>query len=97
MAGFRRSQRYSRFPSVILQLTDVRSADSFITVGVLITVFYLIRSKGEDPFAARERALATRGSRFQVQSLARFQVYLGKSDGVYSTIVNPQPSSNFEL
>jgi signal peptidase II len=28
-------------------------ADSFITVGVLITVFYLIRSKGEDPFAAR--------------------------------------------
>ena len=28
-------------------------ADSFITVGVLITVFYLVRSKGEDPFAAR--------------------------------------------
>jgi signal peptidase II len=28
-------------------------ADSFITVGVLITVFYLIRAKGEDPFAAR--------------------------------------------
>jgi hypothetical protein len=53
MAGFRRSQRHSRFPSVILQLTDVRSADSFVTGGVLITVFYLIRSKGEDPFAAR--------------------------------------------
>jgi signal peptidase II len=30
-------------------------ADSFITIGVLITVFYLIRSKGEDPFAARAR------------------------------------------
>ena len=28
-------------------------ADSFITVGVLITVFYLVRAKGEDPFAAR--------------------------------------------
>ena len=28
-------------------------ADSFITVGVLITVFYLIKAKGEDPFAAR--------------------------------------------
>jgi signal peptidase II len=27
-------------------------ADSFITVGVLITVYYLIRAKGEDPFAA---------------------------------------------
>jgi signal peptidase II len=26
-------------------------ADSFITVGVAITVFYLIRAKGEDPFA----------------------------------------------
>lgn len=26
-------------------------ADSFITVGVLITVFYLIKAKGEDPFA----------------------------------------------
>ncbi|MGH7927228.1 MAG: signal peptidase II [Candidatus Binatia bacterium] len=26
-------------------------ADSFITVGVLITVYYLIRAKGEDPFA----------------------------------------------
>ena len=26
-------------------------ADSFITIGVLITVFYLIRAKGEDPFA----------------------------------------------
>jgi signal peptidase II len=28
-------------------------ADSFITVGVLITVFYLIQAKGEDPFTAR--------------------------------------------
>jgi signal peptidase II len=28
-------------------------ADSFITVGVLITVYYLIRAKGEDPFAAK--------------------------------------------
>jgi len=27
-------------------------ADSFITVGVTITLFYLIRSKGDDPFAA---------------------------------------------
>ena len=27
-------------------------ADSFITVGVLITLYYLIRAKGEDPFAA---------------------------------------------
>jgi signal peptidase II len=27
-------------------------ADSFITVGVLITVYYLIKAKGEDPFAA---------------------------------------------
>jgi len=26
-------------------------ADSFITVGVLITVYYLIRAKGEDPFS----------------------------------------------
>ena len=26
-------------------------ADSFITIGVLITVFYLIKAKGEDPFA----------------------------------------------
>jgi predicted permease len=26
-------------------------ADSFITVGVAITIFYLIRAKGEDPFA----------------------------------------------
>ena len=26
-------------------------ADSFITIGVLITVYYLIKSKGEDPFA----------------------------------------------
>jgi signal peptidase II len=26
-------------------------ADSFITVGVLITVYYLIKAKGEDPFA----------------------------------------------
>lgn len=28
-------------------------ADSFITIGVLITVYYLIKSKGEDPFAGR--------------------------------------------
>ena len=28
-------------------------ADSCITIGVLITLFYLIRAKGEDPFAAR--------------------------------------------
>jgi signal peptidase II len=28
-------------------------ADSFITIGVLIVVFYLLRAKGEDPFAAR--------------------------------------------
>jgi signal peptidase II len=27
-------------------------ADSFITVGALITLFYLIRAKGDDPFAA---------------------------------------------
>lgn len=27
-------------------------ADSFITVGVLITVYYLIRAKGADPFAS---------------------------------------------
>ena len=27
-------------------------ADSFITVGVLITLYYLIQAKGEDPFAA---------------------------------------------
>jgi signal peptidase II len=27
-------------------------ADSFITIGVAITLFYLIRSKGDDPFAA---------------------------------------------
>jgi signal peptidase II len=26
-------------------------ADSFITLGVLITVFYLIKAKGEDPFS----------------------------------------------
>ena len=26
-------------------------ADSFITVGVVITVFYLIKAKGQDPFA----------------------------------------------
>jgi signal peptidase II len=26
-------------------------ADSFITIGVLITVFYLIKAKGEDPFS----------------------------------------------
>ena len=26
-------------------------ADSFITIGVVITVFYLIKAKGEDPFA----------------------------------------------
>jgi signal peptidase II len=28
-------------------------ADSFITVGVLITIYYLIKAKGQDPFAAR--------------------------------------------
>jgi signal peptidase II len=28
-------------------------ADSCITVGVLITLYYLIRAKGEDPFAAK--------------------------------------------
>lgn len=28
-------------------------ADSFITVGVLITVYYLVKAKGEDPFAAK--------------------------------------------
>lgn len=28
-------------------------ADSFITVGVTITVYYLIKARGEDPFSAR--------------------------------------------
>jgi signal peptidase II len=28
-------------------------ADSFITVGVLITIYYLLRARGEDPFAAK--------------------------------------------
>jgi signal peptidase II len=28
-------------------------ADSFITVGVCITVFYLVKAKGEDPFVQR--------------------------------------------
>ncbi len=28
-------------------------ADSFITVGVTITVYYLIKAKGEDPFSGR--------------------------------------------
>ena len=28
-------------------------ADSFITIGVAITVFYLVKAKGEDPFARR--------------------------------------------
>ena len=28
-------------------------ADSFITVGVVITVYYLIKARGEDPFTAR--------------------------------------------
>ncbi|MGH7827576.1 MAG: signal peptidase II [Candidatus Binatia bacterium] len=28
-------------------------ADSFITVGVLITIYYLMKAKGEDPFAAK--------------------------------------------
>jgi signal peptidase II len=28
-------------------------ADSFITVGVLITVYYLVKAKGKDPFAAK--------------------------------------------
>jgi signal peptidase II len=27
-------------------------ADSFITIGVVITIYYLIKAKGEDPFAA---------------------------------------------
>lgn len=27
-------------------------ADSFITIGVAITVFYMLKAKGEDPFAA---------------------------------------------
>ena len=31
-------------------------ADSFITIGVAITIFYLIRAKGEDPFAAASNA-----------------------------------------
>ena len=31
-------------------------ADSFITIGVAITLFYLIRAKGEDPFAAASDA-----------------------------------------
>lgn len=31
-------------------------ADSFITIGVAITIFYLIRAKGEDPFAAASDA-----------------------------------------
>jgi signal peptidase II len=30
-------------------------ADSFITVGVSITIYYLIRAKGEDPFAQTSR------------------------------------------
>lgn len=29
-------------------------ADSFITVGVMITFYYLVRSKGEDPFSLRD-------------------------------------------
>ena len=28
-------------------------ADSFITIGVTITVYYLVKAKGEDPFTAR--------------------------------------------
>jgi signal peptidase II len=28
-------------------------ADSFITIGVTITVYYLVKAKGEDPFIAR--------------------------------------------
>jgi signal peptidase II len=28
-------------------------ADSFITVGVTITVYYLIKARGEDPFSSR--------------------------------------------
>ena len=28
-------------------------ADSFITVGVTITIYYLIKARGEDPFTAR--------------------------------------------
>jgi signal peptidase II len=31
-------------------------ADSFITIGVAITFYYLIRAKGEDPFAAASGA-----------------------------------------
>lgn len=31
-------------------------ADSFITIGVAITIFYLIRAKGEDPFTAASNA-----------------------------------------
>jgi signal peptidase II len=27
-------------------------ADSFITIGVTITLYFLLKSKGEDPFAA---------------------------------------------
>ena len=33
-------------------------ADSFITIGVAITLFYLIQSKGDDPFAAQRAATA---------------------------------------
>jgi signal peptidase II len=29
-------------------------ADSFITIGVVITLYHLIKAKGEDPFAAKE-------------------------------------------
>lgn len=29
-------------------------ADSFITIGVMITLYYLIKEKGEDPFAAKQ-------------------------------------------
>ncbi len=28
-------------------------ADSFITIGVLVTIYYLIKAKGEDPFSRR--------------------------------------------
>jgi signal peptidase II len=28
-------------------------ADSFITIGVTITVYYLIKARGEDPFSSR--------------------------------------------
>lgn len=32
-------------------------ADSFITVGVAITIFYVVRAKGEDPFTPAKKAV----------------------------------------